>query len=867
MRHLVLYCFLLFLSCTITKKGLAQKKSILYRPFHSRLQKGTIRQFLDEANKESGVSIEFASYSFREDKIVLLHDDPVTLGAVLQQVLEGEKVKAIEKNDKILLIPSATILSGETLLPSYSFFGIVREEGSLEPLGEATIREPSSHKATLSNVQGYFSFSLPEGRHTLEISYAGYRTEIILVDLHWDQRKDVSLLYREDIPEVIVSESTRPGQRDRRILPNQYEAYNNFLGENDALRTLYLLPGVLNVTDASNGLLVRGGEQDGNLFLLDGNPVFNPTHMLGALSIVNKTSMRSMQLFKSDFPSKYGGRLSSVIDVNTKDGNMQKWGGEANLNFLAGSFTIEGPLQKDKTAMMLSFRHSMFNAVLNTFRKDFDNDFYDLHFRLTHLLDRNNKLMASFYTGQDQLGLQVSDNNLNNRQRWGNRVASVGWTHLLGTNSFVSTSLNTSNYYNLAGYIYTIYDDSTGAPVTKRTFSTYSSIAQYTAKTQFEVRASNTVKLNFGGEAAFTRIKPFESKLDSTITIDPGAFQSFTPLPFREYTLYAEGELNLGKHFFLRPGLHFSAYQFRNFHYNSYQPRLFAAYRIKEGQQIYFSYNRMAQYLHLLTNPSLGINSDTWVPATSLLSPEASYTFDLGYSLRTAKKFSFTAGAYWKKMNNVTNYAEGKSFFINTDSSWEQNVETGKGWSYGLELMAEKVTQKLNWHIAYTLSWNWRQFDQINKGRQFPFKYDRRHNLNIAVTYKADKTKDISLLWMIASGDVFTLPEKIYPDYDNAQQTYSPDDVLRNYRFIYHFSGVNNYRTNPYHRLDLAATWHPVRKKRIGFNLSAGIYNVYGAPSQYSYGLEGTLHGKSIVIVMKNKLFNITPYVSSTVDF
>jgi hypothetical protein len=218
-------------------------------------------------------------------------------------------------------------------------------------------------------------------------------------------------------------------------------------------------------------------------------------------------------------------------------------------------------------------------------------------------------------------------------------------------------------------------------------------------------------------------------------------------------------------------------------------------------------------------------------------------------------------------MINVTNYAEGKSFFINTDSSWEQNVEIGKGRSYGLELMLEKASRKLNVHVAYTLSWNWRQFDQINQGRQFPFKYDRRHNLNIAVTYKADKTKDISLLWMIASGDVFTLPERIYPDYDNAQQTYSPDDVLRNYRFIYHFSGVNDYRTSPYHRLDLAASYHPVRKKRTGLNLSAGVYNVYGAPSQYSYGLEGTLRGKSIVIVMKNKLFNITPYVSTTVDF
>ena len=865
MRHLVIYSCLLCLSCTITIKGLAQKKSILYRPFHSHLQKATIRQFLDEINRESGVLIEFSSFTFREEKIVVLHEEPVTLGALLQQVLNGEKVKAIEKNDKILLVPSASPLSNEALLPEYSFFGIIREEGSLEPLGEATIREPASRKATLSNVQGYFSFSLPEGRHILEISYAGYLTETLTVDLHWDQRKDISLAGREDIPEVIVSGST--GRSRQRILPGQYEAYNNFLGENDALRTLYLLPGVLNVTDASNGLLVRGGEQDGNLFLLDGNPVFNPTHMLGALSIVNKTSMRSMQLFKSDFPSKYGGRLSSVIDVTTKDGNMQKWGGEANVNFLAGSFTIEGPLKKDRTAMMLSFRHSMPNALLNVFRKDFDNDFYDLHFRMTHLLDRNNKLMVNGYIGQDQLGLQVNDNNLNNRQRWGNRIASVGWTHLLGSNSFVSTSLNTSNYYNLAGYLYTIYDDSTGVPVTKRTFNTYSSIAQYTARTQFEVRLSNAIKANFGGAAAFTRIKPFESKLDSTITIDPTAFQSFRPLPFREYTLYAEGEFTASRHFLFRPGLHFSAYQFRNFHYNSYQPRFFAAYRVKEGQQVFFSYNKMIQYLHLLTNPSLGINSDTWVPATNLLSPEASYTFDLGYSLKTAKKLSFTAGVYWKKMSNVTNYAEGKSFFINTDSSWEQNVEIGKGRSYGLELMLEKASRKLNVHVAYTLSWNWRQFDQINQGRQFPFKYDRRHNLNIAVTYKADKTKDISLLWMIASGDVFTLPERIYPDYDNAQQTYSPDDVLRNYRFIYHFSGVNDYRTSPYHRLDLAASYHPVRKKRTGLNFSAGIYNVYGAPSQYSYGLEGTLRGKSIVIVMKNKLFNITPYVSTTVDF
>lgn len=868
MRTSFLYPFLVFVVCLSGLRSKAQKKSILYRPFHSELHQATIAEFLEEINARSGVQVEYASGSFRADKVVAAGNDMVTLGALLQHILSGEKVKVLEKNDKLILTPAPVVLPEDALLPLYSFFGIVSEEGSREPLNDAAVWEPSTRKGGLTNKHGYFSLLLPEGKHLLEITYAGCQSKVIGIDLHWDLRSDISLSPKEDIPEVIVSAGNGVRKNtDDKIVPGQYDAYNNFLGENDALRSLYILPGVINVTDASSGILVRGGEQDGNLFLLDGNPVFNPTHMLGALSVVNRTSMKSMQLFKSDFPSRFGGRLSSVIDVQTKDGNMQKWGGEANMNFLAGSFTVEGPLKKDKTALMVSFRHNMFNSLLNLFQKDFNNEFYDVHVKLTHLLNRNNKLMMNFYSGKDNLRLQVNENNLNNRQQWGNRVASIGWNHLLGTNAFITTSVNTSSYYNLAGFLYTIYDDSTGQPVNRRSFNTYSSIAHYTARTQADVRITNRVKLNFGGEAAYTQIKPFESKIDSTFAIDPGAFQSFTPLPFREYTLFSESEIMIGKHLLLRPGIHFSAYQFRDFHYTSYQPRFFAAYKINASQQVYLSYARMAQYLHLLTNPSLGINSDTWVPSTASLSPEESRMVDLGYSFKGKKGLSFTAGSYWKQMDNVTNYAEGKSFFINTDSSWEQNVETGKGWSYGLELMAEKTGRKLNIHVAYTLSWNWRKFDQINQGKRFPFKYDRRHNFNIGLTYKVSKTKDLSMLWMIASGDVFTLPERIYPDYDNAQQISSPDDLLRNYRFIYHFSGVNDYRTLPYHRLDLSASYHPVRKKRFGFNWTGGVYNVYGSPSQYSYGLEGSLHGKSIVIVMKNKLFNITPYISSTVDF
>jgi len=860
--------FFLLLICLTALRLPAQKKSILYRPFRTQLKNCTIKEVLDDINANSGVQIEYASVSFPAGRIVNPENDTRTLGALLQQMLGGQKVNAIEKNGKIILTPSSVPLADDALLPLYFFFGIVAEENSREPLHEAVIYEASTHKAVTTNVHGYFSIQLPEGHHRLEISYAGYRLRGLDVDLRSDLRSDVFMTRKEDIAEVIVSadDGLRKNAADK-VLPGQYDAYNNFLGENDALRSLYVLPGVMNVTDASNALLVRGGEQDGNLFLLDGNPVFNPTHMLGALSIVNRTSMKSMQLFKNDFPSRYGGRLSAVIDVHTKDGKMEKWGGEANLNFLAGSFTIEGPLKKNKTALMLSFRHSMFNSLLNLFQKDFSNNFYDIQFKCTHLLDKNNKLMLNIYTGIDNLNMQVNDNNLNNRQHWGNRIASLGWTHLISTNTFITTTLSISNYYNLAGFIYTGYDDSTGEPVTRRSFNTYSSLGHYAARTQGEMRLTNTTRLNFGAEFTYTSIKPFESRIDSTITIDPGSFQSHAPLPFRETKLYAEIEMNVGKRLLLRPGMHFSKYRFKDYRYTSFQPRLYAVYKLNATGQIYASYSRMTQYLHLLANPFLGVNCDTWVPSTGLLNPEGSKSIDLGYSYRGRKNISFSIGAYWKKMYNVTNYTEGKSFFINTDSIWEQNVQTGKGWSYGLEFAGDKAGRKLSVHIGYALSWNWRQFDQINQGKKFPFKYDRRHNLNIALTYKADKSKDISLLWMIASGDVFTLPKKIYPDYDNAQQISSPNDALKNYRFIYHFSGVNDYRTQPYHRLDLSASYHPPHKKRVGFKWTVGVYNVYGSPGQYSYGLEGTLRNKSLVIVTKDQLFNITPYLSSTVDF
>lgn len=221
---------------------------------------------------------------------------------------------------------------------------------------------------------------------------------------------------------------------------------------------------------------------------------------------------------------------------------------------------------------------------------------------------------------------------------------------------------------------------------------------------------------------------------------------------------------------------------------------------------------------------------------------------------------------YYKNLVNVTNYVEGKSSFIN-DKNWEQNIETGKGRSYGAECMLQKKENKLSWQLAYSLSWSWRHFESINDGKEFPYKYDRRHTLNFGSTVIITPHMDASALWTFATGDVYTLPSQIYPDFDNAQQVSSPDDPLNNYRFTYHYSTINQHRTKPYQRYDASLNYHSKKDKEIYSLLTAGIYNITGSADQYTYTLRGSLGSKSIIIKTGNSVFKMMPYLSYTLKF
>lgn len=852
LKYMVL--IMLFLSANGVQ---AQLKDLFAHPYHPSREKGSIGQFLFEISTRSGITVEYSSNNLDTGKIVTLRGRPSTVGAVLQQVLRGQKISMAEKNGKIILVPATAVLAENNPVQYYSIYGIIKERTSSEPLAQATVWDPLNGKGALTNGYGYFTLLLTEGKHQLKISYTGYSAEDTAIDLHTDTRLDIQLISNSDLEEVVV---TSPPRRDAGKKTSE-EEYDSLPGETDPMRFFYVVPGVRSSPDMASNMLVRGGGPDQNLFLMDGIPVFNPTHMLGTLSIVSKTSLKSLHLYKSNFPARFGGGLSSVIDADTREGNMQKWKGQADLSLLAGAVAMEGPLKKDKTAIMLSMRHSWVNPFLHILNSGYDIDFYDLHLKASQLIGSRDKLLFSAYAGHDKLYLQKD--NVNNQQQWGNKAVGLTWNRIIAPKIFLTTSANASTYMNVGGFRYALYD-TLGNLEQSRVYNTFSSVEQYNGSTQVEIAASNVLRFNTGIKASSTSIKPFYTNVSGDFAGNGAPFSSFPALRYNEWVVFYENEINT-KRYFIRPGFHVSLFRNGPFHYRSVQPRFYAVYRLNVSNQLSLSYNHMTQYLHQVTNPYLGINSDAWVPSTPVLRPEESNMINLGYNWRKGQKINIGVEAYYRELRHVTNYAEGKNLFLNTED-WEQKIESGKGWVYGAELKAEMKQKRWEAHLYYTLSWNWRKFANINDGRKFPFKYDRRHDINIAASYRYNRHWDFAVLWSFATGDMFTLPNRVYPDFDDAQQINDPLEP-RQYRLIYHSSTVNQYRTLPYHRLNVSAGNRHSIGKKIKALLAIGFYNVYGSPDQYIYDLQGTLGKRSMIVATQYDYLSVTPYISYSMMF
>ncbi|NLR82452.1 TonB-dependent receptor plug domain-containing protein [Chitinophaga eiseniae] len=835
------------------------QQSLTKKTFACHAATGSIPSLLSKISSYSGTVIEYSTNYLTTDSTYAITDGNIMLGTVLHKLLSGQPITIAEINNKIILLP-------EKKLPErYPLYGFTMEEGSLEPLAYATVQDLASGQICQANRFGYYNMMLPPGKHYLEVKHNSLPPKIITVLLEASTKKNL-VISPVKLPEVkIDAGNILQPDGGSRMDKYQTDAYNNFLGETDPVRSLYLLPGNVETQETTGKLVVRGGDPDQSMFLLDGNQVYNPSHLLGEISIVNSTLVKSIRQYKNDFPSRFDGAISSITEVNTRDGNMDKWTGEANAGLLAGAMSIEGPLRRKSTAMMFSMRHSWSNPLLNIVDDNYRLRFYDIHFKLTHLLDANNKLMFTGYLGKDHLNLNRPD--YQRLQAWGNRLGTLNWIHLLGARSFVSTTINASNYRNLAGIKFALFNDSTQQAEDSKAFNNYASIDKLEAKTQFEYNALPNARFRFGARYAHTTISPFNTNISPEFLEQVDYYQPMQPLRFGEFALYAENEWRIGSNLLIRPGLNYATYKFRDYTHRSLQPRLFAAWRINKDQQFTFSYARMVQYLHQVTTPFLGINSEFWVPSTRLLRPVESHMVNLGYNFNDKKGLFLSADAYYKVMRNNTNFAEKGNIFYDEDT-WETDILAGKGWSYGLELLSRKQINKWQFQLSYALTWSERQFPGINEGKKYPFRYDRRHNLNATINYSPLKNWELGLVWYFSSGDAEFLPPGTNEDF-NTPTPVNPGNKEpdNNNPFVFDRNGYQFKRLPPYHRLNFNTSFSFQTGQHLTHKVSAGLYNAYQARNKYipdAWNLENSSYNTTL---SGNRLFDLTFYLSYTIKF
>ena len=785
---------------------------------------------------------------------------------------------------------------GTVLGQRHTISGYVREAGSKEALIGATVLDTVTHAGILTNEYGFFSLSLPEGSHTLVISYTGYEKVRETINLTADKAVSFDLReeYELDVVEITAEEEEQIHQVNRmsshRISMDKVKSLPVLMGERDVLKTIQLLPGIQSGSEGSSGLYVRGGGADQNLILMDGVPIYNASHLFGFVSVFNGDAINYAEIIKGGFPARYGGRLSSVLDIRMKEGSMEKFKGEVSIGLISGKIKIEGPIIKDKTSFIVSARRTWVDLLTIPFQKIANKrnntgdvltlyHFYDLNAKINHKFSDNSRLFLSGYLGDDKFSYtdkydyefngQTQKELYKDHLKWGNKMASLRWNKIFSPKLFSNTTLTYTNYrFQLGSYYLSDRERKDPANLEEFEFKSTSNIEDWGGKIDFDFFPSSKHHIRFGAGYTYHTYKPTVFQVKTTEgTTTTGETIGEQAVFASEGSVYIEDDMQIGTRLKINPGLHVSAFYVNKELYHSFQPRFSARFLLDEKSSVKASYSRMTQYVHLLTTPGIGLPSDLWVPSTKKILPENSHQVAVGYARTLPKGFQLSVEAYYKEMENLLEYEEGASFF-NSSQNWEDRMEVGKGWSYGGEVLLERTKGKTTGWIGYTLSWTNRQFDNLNFGEKYAYRYDRRHDVGIAITHKFNKKVDIGAVYVYGTGNAVTLGLERYASLGGTLfNGYDPygGSVGNGFNNITHIAERNNYRMPAYHRLDLAVNLH--KKIKWGERTwSFGVYNAYNRQNPFMLLLrEDPFNGSTKLKQLS--LIPILPYATFSFKF
>lgn len=757
----------------------------------------------------------------------------------------------------------------------FTLSGYVKDALSGENLIGATIAINGQGKGVNSNAYGFFSITLAAGTYQLSISYTGYETQTSSLQLDKDVNLSINLSPRIIASEeVIVYAKRKDGNvRDAQmgkvdLSISQIKSLPAIFGEVDVLKTLQLLPGVRNAGEGNAGFYVRGGGPDQNLVLLDDAVVYNSGHLFGFFSIFNSDAIKNVSLIKGGMPAQYGGRLSSVLDITMKDGNMKKMEVEGGIGAIASRINIQGPIKKDKASFIISARRTYIDALVKPFVKresafyGSGYYFYDLNTKVNYKFSDKDRIFLSGYFGRDVFTFNNTQRSFRANIPWGNATATLRWNHLFHRKLFSNTTL-VFNDYNFAF----------NGTQNNLTFNVQSGIRDLSAKFDMDYYPGSQHKLKFGAQYTHHTFKPnlVSGRSDSIDFTPNNAQRKFA----RESAIYIQDDWDLTDQFRISAGLRYSNFtqvgsytryqrdengnkidsvQYgkgdRVQNYGGLEPRLTMRYSINDASSIKASVSRNYQYIHLVTNAGNTLPTDLWVPSTLFVRPQLSWQYAAGY-FRNFKNNTYETSVevYYKQMENQIEYREG---YTPSLADPEEEFVFGDGWSYGAEFFVRKNTGRMTGWLGYTLSWTYRKFPDLNDGLKYPARYDRRHDLSAVASYELNKKWKLSAVFVYGTGNATTLPERFY---------------LVNGVLTQEFSRINQYRLPAYHRLDFSATYTPIPKKprRIKGHWVFSIYNVYSRLNPYFLYFDQTgsaLDGTLKVDARQVSLFPIIPSVT-----
>jgi hypothetical protein len=724
---------------------------------------------------------------------------------------------------------------------------------------------------TATNVYGYYSIRLDPGNFTITYSYVGYESQNFQISLKRDSIINIRLQPQNtNLNEVVVTGESAVEQISRaqmsvaRLDIKSIRQIPAFMGEVDVIKALQLLPGVQATSEGGSGFSVRGGSPDQNLILLDEALIYNPSHLLGFFSVFNNDAVKSVELYKGDIPSEYGGRLSSVVDVRMNDGNLQHFSGQGGIGTISSRLNLEGPIQKDKSSFMIAGRRTYADLFLKLSSDDQISDntlyFYDFNAKANYTFNDRNRLFISGYFGKDVF------KNESFGMGWGNQSLTMRWNHLISSKIFSNFSL-----------IYSRFNYNLGIPVEQpNAFEWNARMRDYSLKSDFTWFATASSTLKFGLQSTYHSFRPGTAQ-------GIGEETAFNKLEVpRSYAiesgLYMSNEHKIGSRLTLKYGLRWSIFnnigkgtvyrydeQYEKTDSSSYpageiyqtymhlEPRFSLAWKLDEFSSIKAAYTRNVQYVHLAQNSTAGTPLDVWFPSSPNVKPQLGDQFSAGYFHYFPKeKLDASVEGFYKLNHNAIDFKDHAELLLN--EYLEGELRFGKAWSYGLEFLVRLNEGRLNGWVSYTWSRTFRKIPEINKGESYPASYDRPHDISIVANYKLSKRIDLGANWVYSTGSAVTFPTGRFAIGNTIAPVYS---------------NRNAYRLPDYHRLDLSVTLRqkikPNRKWTGEWNLS--VYNAYYRKNPWVINFIADPDQPNVTKAEMTYLFGIVPAITYNFKF